>query len=162
MTRPAVPTAASLYRQMMDNPEAAKSVGGSIGNAYRAGRAGQPMPSWIPQRTEAHAAYRAGRDTARVMAQSGEPKPGTMPAIIWIDARAEPPAMKAPDDWGWPTSKPVLVWTASGEMKIATREHSDADFPPQWISKCSERWEIKDVLYWRPLPLTPAGLEYAA
>lgn len=59
------------------------------------------------------------------------------------------------DDWWWPKSNPVLVYESTGIMRIATYEHVDEDFPPQWYNSGSDRHVLTQVIYWRPLPLPP-------
>ena len=68
----------------------------------------------------------------------------------------EPPELVG-GDWGELTSEPVLVFTNSESMKVATFEHWPAD-ELRWMTTCSERWDItNDVLFWQPLPEPPVG-----
>jgi hypothetical protein len=58
-----------LYQRLRDNPTIADihlHSQGCVGNAYRIGLAGQRCPKWLPRNgSEAHQAYRAGRDNFR-------------------------------------------------------------------------------------------------
>jgi hypothetical protein len=58
-----------LYKRLRDNPTIADihlHSQGSVGQAYRIGLAGQPCPMWLPKNgSEAHQAWRAGRDNFR-------------------------------------------------------------------------------------------------
>lgn len=72
----------------------------------------------------------------------------------WIDVSNPPPM--APSEYGWPMSKPVLCFMKSGDMKVATSEQIDDDYPPEWYSLYSERWIITDqITHWCSLPDPP-------
>ncbi len=66
----------------------------------------------------------------------------------------EPPEI-FPNDWSDLTSDPVLVFTKSGSMEVATFEQWLDTNKPVWMTTCSERWNISDVLFWQPLPEPP-------
>lgn len=59
----------NLYDKLIDNPKIADihiTGQGIVGNAYRIGLAGQDCPKWIIKNgSEAHQAWRAGRDNYR-------------------------------------------------------------------------------------------------
>jgi hypothetical protein len=68
---------------------------------------------------------------------------------------AAPPAMRPAEDapYGWPASQPVLARYDSAEMAVVTYEQMDESDPPQWVTSCSERWNVSSrVVAWRPLP----------
>ena len=69
----------------------------------------------------------------------------------------EPPEI-FPNDWADLVSEPVLVFTKSGSMQVATFEQWLDTNEPAWMTTCSERWDITDdVLFWQSLPEPPAG-----
>lgn len=73
---------------------------------------------------------------------------------IWTPV-SNPPELED-DPTMWPTSKPVLGFCADGKMRIVTCESIDEDAGPQWISNCSERWNLTgQVLFWTQLPAAP-------
>ena len=76
----------------------------------------------------------------------------------WIDV-SNPPSMD-PSEYGWPMSKPVLCFTRTSDLRITTFEQVDEDYPSEWYSSDSERWNITDqITHWcaLPDPLTRCG-----
>mgnify|MGYP001160653848 FL=1 len=78
--------------------------------------------------------------------------------MTWIPA-SQPPLIYQ-DEFGWFSSRPVLVWTQSkggfSKILVAMLEKWDEDDFPAWYSGCSEHWNLHDtVKFWMPLPNPP-------
>lgn len=66
-----------------------------------------------------------------------------------------PPSMCL-NEYGWPTSEPVLCFTKSGKMIIATYEQVYKEFPPIWFSYDFVGRDVtKQITHWCILPLAP-------
>ena len=70
----------------------------------------------------------------------------------------DPPLLDQ-EEFGWPTSGPVLAFYKDRGMGVVTYEWqdpSDPNYPREWYSCDSERWLVTDYLtHWMPLPPPP-------
>ncbi len=69
---------------------------------------------------------------------------------MYISVKTNLPCMIVDNDFGWLSSEVLLVYREkSDSYSLATYEQHDEDYSPQWISYCSERWDItKEASHW--------------
>ena len=73
---------------------------------------------------------------------------------------ADTPPETKENEYGWFSSDVVIVFcyygsTGSTDFRMATYEIFEDGEDGEWVSYCSERWHLKHITHWMPLPEPP-------